>query len=399
VRLETATINRGITACGARRSACARAGRDLRRAHLGPPGVLRLRASCSSGYHQGTNAPSDVLGGVGDVVGVGQRLAKATRSCTPTLSTFGVTATAGQHRDGHDGEEHINEQYGLIDDMVSSGVSGGPCSNTMPSNNAPGLLGAALPGASFPDILVHDHDHRRLRAPGSLISEAAGCSGTRQTRPGRGARRSNAHRPRRRMPELGIELPPCSIRKNGCDASIPGRALPSGTNPKGARCTLQDGNVTCFGRDPKYGVRPPPARQTPACNTIGAFKSAESSARGILDSIEHGGFDYRRSLRSAAHEMDPEVESIAYRIGAVVGRGAIGRNTGHGRRTVPRFDFGPEHSRGRTPVRRAGAAAGAHGTRRHPGPSGAASCRRPMLIRSWKPGFRRFTICRMAPIR
>ncbi|WP_394845919.1 DUF6351 family protein [Pendulispora brunnea] len=327
VRLESATINRGITRIAV-----------LDDPHARGPGAAfdagtwnhrvyyAYGASCGTGYHQGTNGTAEVLGGLGDLLGVGQRLAKGDVVVHSTLSSFGVHCnplvsieTAMMVK------EHVSESYGLIDAMVGSGVSGGALQQFNAINNAPGLLSAALPGATFADILstamtvgdcgllIHYYNGRGWYwdpLKRALVEGHNLLSGT----------------PLNSICQSWVTtFLPVLDAKNGCDGSVPKELrYDPVTNPHGARCTLQDANVNLFGRDPKTGFARRPLDNMGVQYGLDAFNHFVISAAEFLDLNRNiGGYDIDGNYVPTRMKMDPEVEAMTYRIGGVVGHGAM----------------------------------------------------------------------------
>ncbi|WP_394825361.1 DUF6351 family protein [Pendulispora albinea] len=327
VRVESATINRGITRIAVLDDPRARG----REAPFDARGwnhrvYYAFGASCGTGYHQGTNGPGDVLGGIGDLLGLGQRLAKGDVVVHSTLSSYGVHCnplisieTTSMVK------EHIHETYGLIDDMVGAGASGGALQQYNAINNAPGLLSAALPAATFSDIL-------------STAMTVADCGLLMHYYNGRGWYWDPLKRALVEGHNLlsGTQLNsicqswtstflPTLDPKNGCDGSVP-QALRYDpvTNPGGVRCTLQDANVNIFGRDPKTGFARRPLDNTGVQYGLDAFNHYVISAAEFLDLNRYiGGYDIDGKPSPQRMKMDPEVEARSYRIGGVVGRGAM----------------------------------------------------------------------------
>ncbi len=327
VRLETATINRGIARIAV-----------LDDPHARGPSVPFTAAawnrrvyyaygeSCGTGFHQGTNAPSNVLGGIGDLLGLGQRLAKGDVVVHSTLSSYGVHCnplvsieTASMIK------EHINEQYGLIDDLVSAGASGGALQQYNAINNAPGLVSAALPALSFADILstamtVGDcglltHYFAGDGKSWDIVKRAATEGHTLQS-----------STPLNDVCQSWTSTFLANLQPaNGCDSSIPqAMRYDPKMNPQGVRCTLQDANVNIFGRDPATGFARRPLDNTGVQYGLDAFNHHIISADEFLDLNRNiGGFDIDGNYVAQRMKMDPEVEAVSYRIGAVIGRGAL----------------------------------------------------------------------------
>ncbi len=338
VRVESATINRGIARIAVLDDPRARGpAAPFDAASWNHRVYYIFGESCGVGYQQGVNDPGFVLGGVPDpanlsadrlliiFVGATGRLAEGDAVVHSTLSAFGVHCnplisieTAMMIK------EHIHEQYGLVEQMVGTNGSGAALQQYNAANNAPGLLTAALPTASFADILstamtVADcgllkhyyetssldwSDDKRAAVDGHLtaVPYSLGiCQGWVDTFLSR------------------------SDPRRGCDGVVPGeiRYDPE-TNPQGVRCTLQDANVNVYGRDPATGFARRPLDNTGVQYGLDALNQGAISVGEFLD-LNHkvGGFDIDGQYVAERMRMDPEVEAVSYRIGGVIGRGAL----------------------------------------------------------------------------
>jgi len=263
VRVESATINRGIARIAVLDDPHAR-GAD---APFAPTWNRRVYyvfgESCGVGYHQGLNQVGFVLGSFIDnassistdailinLVGIDQRLGQGDVVVHSTLSAFGnhcnpliSIETAMMVK------EHITEQYGLIDAVVGTNGSGAALQQYNAANNAPGLINAAMPTATFADILstamtvgdcgllVHYYEHsaldwndlKRAAVDGHNLLTGTQLNSICQS-------------------WVGNFLPNIDPAE-GCSDAVP-RELryDPANNPGGVRCTLQDGNVNIYGR-------------------------------------------------------------------------------------------------------------------------------------------------------
>ncbi|MGH2727934.1 MAG: DUF6351 family protein, partial [Actinomycetota bacterium] len=293
--------------------------------------------SCGVGYHQGVNLPEYVLGAMplteisadtlfATVVGVTDRLAKGDIAVHSTLSTFGV------HCNGMVSmetammiKEYIIERYGPVQAVIGTNGSGAALQQYNAANNAPGLLDAALPTASFADVvttamtvsdcglLMHYYknsdldwsDQKRAAVNGHNLQSStrvnAICAGWTQA--------------------FLSRIDP----QRGCAGVIPdeNRYDPE-KNPKGVRCTVQDASVNIWGRDPATGFARRPLDNVGIQYGLGALNDATISLGEFLDlNRKIGGFDIDGNYVPRRHEMDAQSEATAYRIGAVIGRGAL----------------------------------------------------------------------------
>ncbi|WP_394830738.1 DUF6351 family protein [Pendulispora rubella] len=336
VRVESSTINRGIARIAVLDDPHARgpqapfdaAGWDHRVYYF-------FGALCGVGYHQGINTPGTVLGvaspgepfDFGALLGVEDRLRQGDAIVHSTLSTFGVQCNALM---GIESAmmvlEHITEKYGIIAATVGSGGSGAAIQQYNAINNAPGLLSGALPVATFVDVwttyttvadcglLTH---YYQTYAPSWDEAKKGAVEG---------------HDPPRSEPRTGIcqswSIPPLQSildPKNGCDPSVPyALRYDPVTNPHGARCTLQDANVNVVGRDPVTGFARRPIDNTGVQYGLDAFNRRRLSAAEFIDLNRRiGGFDIDGHFAPERMVMHPDTESMIYRTGQIIGRGAL----------------------------------------------------------------------------
>lgn len=339
VRVESATINRGIARIAVLDDPHAR-GPD---APFAPTWNRRVYyvfgESCGVGYHQGLNQVGFVLGSFIDnassistdailinLVGIDQRLGQGDVVVHSTLSAFGnhcnpmiSIETAMMVK------EHITEQYGLIDAVVGTNGSGAALQQYNAANNAPGLINAAMPTATFADILstamtvgdcgllVHYYEHsaldwndlKRAAVNGHNLLTGTQLNSICQS-------------------WVGNFLPNIDPAE-GCSDAVP-RELryDPANNPGGVRCTLQDGNVNIYGRDPATGFARRPLDNVGVQYGLQALRDGAISAAEFVDLNRNiGGFDIDGHPAPERMVMAAEVERRSYQIGGVIGRGAL----------------------------------------------------------------------------
>jgi len=336
VRVESTTINRGIARIAVLDDPHARGPESpFDAAGWNHRVYYFFGALCGVGYHQGVNTPGTVLGvaspgepfDFGSLLGVEERLRQGDVIVHSTLSTFGVQCNA---LTGIESAmmvlEHITERYGIITATVGSGGSGAAIQQYNAINNAPGLLSGALPVATLVDVwttittvadcglLTH---YYQAYAPSWDEGKKAAVEG---------------HDPPLNAPRTGIcqswsipELQSILDPKNGCDPSVPyALRYDPVTNPHGARCTLQDANVNVVGRDPVTGFARRPIDNTGVQYGLDAFNRRRISAAEFIDLNRRiGGFDIDGHFAPARMVMHPETESMIYRTGQLIGRGAL----------------------------------------------------------------------------
>ncbi len=156
-------------------------------------------------------------------------------------------------------KEHFSEAYGLPRFTIGAGGSGGAIQQLLIAQNYPGLLDAVAPVIPFPDALSIAGGVADCGLLGRWFGDPAGSA------------RSRADQ---RLAVTGFASPvhlcgvaghlPAQHRPVGGVRRGPGRAgqvYDPVTNPRGARCTLQDSNVNLLGTDRRDGVRAEPSRQ------------------------------------------------------------------------------------------------------------------------------------------
>ncbi len=357
VRVESATINRGIVRIGVLDDPAAR-GPDapFDAVNWSHRVFHAFGESCGVGYQQGVNDPTFVLGGAPDPTTVSadrllinlaggiDRLAKGDAVLHSTLAAFGVHCNPLISAESTMMiKEHITEAYGLVDFYVGTNGSGAALQQYNLGNNFPGVLSAAMPTATFADIVttamtVTDCGLLRHYYANSSLDwndqKQAAVDG---------------HLPAPTLPEdnpSGITNPgicqswtDAFFNRVDPDAACPG-ALPeelrynAETNPGGARCTIQDANVNIFGRDPATGFARRPLDNVGVQYGLEALTNGDISAEEFLDLNRNiGGLDIDGNFVSERHVMDGKTEAVTYRIGGVIGRGALAE--------TPVMDFAP----------------------------------------------------------
>lgn len=339
VRVESATINRGVVRIGVLDDPAARGAESPFDARNWSHRVFHaFGESCGVGYQQGTNDPSIVLGGFPDpttisgdrllinLAGGIDRLAKGDAVVHSTLAAFGVhcnpliSAESTQMI-----KEHISEQYGLVDFYVGTNGSGAALQQYNLSNSFPGVLSAAMPTATFADIVTT----AMTVTDCGLLQHYYGVSELDWNDQKKAA--VNGHNLLSGNEQNAI----CQswtdaffdrvIPDSGCPGALPeAQRYHPQNNPKGARCTIQDANVNIFGRDPKTGFARRPLDNVGIQYGLGALVSGDISAEEFLDLNRRiGGLDIDGRFVPERHVMDAETEAISYRIGGVIGRGVL----------------------------------------------------------------------------
>ena len=181
----------------------------------------------------------------------------------------------------------------------------------------------------------HDGDDgHRLRAAAPATTTRARSTGpTQQKAAVDGHGLLSGHRAQRHLPELDRHVPrPASTRRPAAPCPRELKYDPE-DNPTGVRCTLQDANVNVFGRDPATGFARRPLDNVGVQYGLGALRA------GVIDFAavprpqpRRRRLRHRRPPQAARHAMSSEVAALAYRLGGVIGRGALAETPGARRR-------------------------------------------------------------------
>ncbi|HJR26146.1 MAG TPA: DUF6351 family protein, partial [Acidimicrobiales bacterium] len=336
VRVESRTINRGIARLAVLDDPAAR-GRGTPFEAVAWTGRVyhAFGESCGVGYTQGRNSTETVLGNVDltnvdadnlliNLVGITDRLGKGDITVHSTLTAFGVhcnplisVETLMMVK------EHISEQYGLVDAIVGTNGSGAALQQYNAINNAPGLLAGAMPSATFADIvttamtvtdcgLLHRYydtstlewtDEQRAAVDGHGLLGGNELNGI-----------CNSW-----IDTFLDRLDPTS----GCAVPADRKYHPT-ERPDGVRCTIQDANVNVYGVDPATGFARRPLDNVGVQYGLGALRAGVIDFARFVDLNRRvGGYDIDGNHQATRHEMSSEVAALTYRLGGVIGRGAI----------------------------------------------------------------------------
>jgi hypothetical protein len=342
VRVETSTINRGIARMSVLDDPAAR-GPDapfepaLWNRHV----YYVFGESCGVGYQQGVSDPNIVLGALElaefsadnllvNLVGIADRLGKGDLVVHNTLSAFGnhcnpmISAETTMLT-----KEHIIERYGPVRFVIGTNGSGAALQQYNAANNAPGLISAAMPTASFADILttamtVSDCGLLQNYYENSALdwsqAEQAAVNGH-NLLVGNQINAICASWVDAFLdllnPEVGCGPVPSEDRYRGPDH-------PDGPKLDGVRCTVQDANVNIFGRDAATGYAKRPLDNTGVQYGLETLLNGTISAEEFLDLNRNiGGFSIDGRIVPERMRMDAELARTGYRIGGIIGRGSL----------------------------------------------------------------------------
>lgn len=343
VRVESATINRGVARIGVLDDPHGRgADKPFDAVNWNHRIFQAYGESCGVGFQQGRNDPTIVLGGAPDpttidadrllinLAGGIDRLAKGDAVVHSTLAAFGVhcnplisieTATMIK--------EYISEQYGLVEYMVGTNGSGAALQQYNAVNNAPGLLSAAMPTATFADILTT----AMTVTDCGLLTHYYDSSALDWTEAKRAAVNGHLQGITEPTGEVG-DTSICRswtnaffdvVRPDNCPGGIPEeQRYNAETNPRGVRCSVQEANVNFLGRDPVTGFAMLPLENVGIQYGLAALNNGDISFEEFLDlNSTLGGLDVDGNFVPTRHRMDADLAARVYRIGGIIGRGVM----------------------------------------------------------------------------
>lgn len=331
VRVETATINRGIARIAVLDDPASR-GRD---APFSPSWNQRLTyafgESCGVGYRQGENRAQSVLGGLPGtdvdssnafamIYGLADRLGEGDAVAISTMTTYGVYCNPLVSAETlMMMNEHITEAYGPIERTIGVGASGGALQQYNAANGYPGLLDGAIPVASFTDVTS---TAMTVVDCGLLTAyfERSSISWSDEQRAAVAGHRTS----RICLDWVDLFLPRIDPT-DGCSGEVPREVrYDADTNPDGVRCSLQDAVVNLLGRDPETGFARRPYDNFGVQYGLGALNAGVISPRRFIDlNREVGGYDLDANPIPQRSRMSRKLARRIYRLGGIVGRGPL----------------------------------------------------------------------------
>jgi hypothetical protein len=334
VRVETRTINRGITRIAVLDDPASRGPGVPYRPTAGwnRSAIHQFGESCGTRFGQGVNRPETVLRGAADatvrfdteniggvLVDIPARLAEGYAYVHNTQTVLGVhcnpllsAETMAMVR------EHLVEAYGPIEHLLGLGASGGAIQQYQIIDSYPGLLSVGVPILSFPDVVttamstvdcgllqaVFDADPGRWTdAKQTAVTGFATVQICRDW---------IALFLDRLDPTRSCGLLPEELRYH------------PEHNPGGTRCTVQDNLVNLLGRDPTTGFARLPLDNTGVLYGLEALREGRITPDDfVVLNRSVGGFDHDARRVPARMAMPADLARTLYRAGAVTGRAEL----------------------------------------------------------------------------
>ena len=340
VRVETGTINRGVYQI----AFLHQPGQPLPTPWTSTPGwngrlIYAFDGGCSPGYRQGSSVggtPKRNSGltegpyiGVVDSDNMGARpLADGFAVASNSLNTFGQNCDDRLSAESTMMvKEYFIERFGIPRHTIGIGSSGGSMQQHLIAANFPGLVDGILPAMSFPDAWTFITD----KFDCALLAHAFNTWATTWITAQRAAvAGDNAFQYcGRHGPSWLTRIKPTA---EGCAKVIPPALIYHPvTNPKGARCTLQDHQVNLFGRDPATGFARRPLDNVGMQYGLAALNAGAISVDQFLElNARIGGYDIDGNWVAARTVADPKALTIAYQAGQVTHGSSLG--------SIPIFD-------------------------------------------------------------
>ncbi len=192
-------------------------------------------------------------------------------------------------------KEYFIERYGVPKWTVGNGGSGGAIQQLLITQIYPGLLDGLQPTLAYPDSSLHTADAGLLqhfwRKADPAVWTQVKKTAVEGFTPGTAAAWERSF-----VPVL------TATNKRGCALNDESKIYDPVTNPKGARCTMQEMRANIYGRDPKTGFARKPQDNIGLQYGLAALNSGIISADEFLELNEKiggndidGGFVAQRS--------------------------------------------------------------------------------------------------------
>ena len=345
VRVESSTINRGITRIAVLDDPAGRGPNADFQPNWVNRVLLSYGESCGVGYHQGLNGINSVLGSsvkfindtienqgpdtsavLAPLLGIGDMLGRGYAVIHSTNTTLGVHCN-----DMLSGEttmmlkEHMIEQYGPVERLISAGGSGGAIQQLTTANNFPGLLDGLTPLIQFADVVSTAMSAIDCGLLANYFANADMDWSEQQRAAVSGHIGTN-------ICGDWNDLFTDHVRSDtSCDGSV-SRAEQGiynrETNPDGVRCSLQDATKNLWGiypaGHPEAGKARRPLDNQGLQYGLRALLEGDISAEQFVDLNQQiGGFDIDGFIVDDRMVMEEDVARVVYQTGRVTGRGTL----------------------------------------------------------------------------
>lgn len=337
VRVQSRVINRSITRIAVLDDPHGRGrGRPFAPVSWNHKLLFQFGESCGTGYHQGQNTETAPLGQLSEISGenlagpfldLGGHLGQGWMTAASSLTIFGVHCNPVLSAETLMMiKEHVIDDYGSVDRLVSAGASGGAIQQYTTANQYPGVIDAGVPILSFPDVAT-------------TAMTVGDCLGLRRVFLADPRRWDDARQ--RAVTGLAtaqvcqdwVDLFGDNLKPTSCHSSVPkAQRYDPQRNPRGVRCDIQDSGRNIYGLDPatRLGRRP--------LDNVGVQYGLAALRRGDITgddfvrlNTDVGGFDRDGRPQKARHDMGAATARRLFSIGQVTGRGAL--------RTTPIIDI------------------------------------------------------------
>ncbi len=272
--------------------------------------VYRYGGGCGTTYSQG----SDFAGALDPKL-----LSLGYAVTTSTLNTFQSACNAVLSAEVTlMVKQHFIDTYGNPVFTIGDGGSGGSIQQLQIAQDYPGLLDGLSPELPFPDAI-------------SISAGVSDCTLLNTYYQGAGAALSPAQRAaiNGQATDQTCDLWQASfgqeIKADSCGSTVPAnQVFNAATNPKGVRCTLQDGNINILGTDPATGFAYRPVDNVGVQYGLKALNAGTITVDQFLDlNAGVGGYDANGNVVKARTAGPTQAFANAYAKGAVDEGGAL----------------------------------------------------------------------------
>ncbi len=226
-------------------------------------------------------------------------------------------------------KEHVNEQYGLIENTIGSGCSGGSIMQLVIAGTYPGILDGIQPMCTYPDshttsmevtdcvLLGNYFDSLEFKSLTSGLDETeinekkASIAGHLNEKACMAWSRSFGHSNNPgNFERNGKEVNNCKLPKNW--------VYDAAKNPEGVRCSQPDHEIALWGNEPGEKFARRYADNTGVQYGLKAFADGEIDTEEFVTLNENiGGSDIDRGLTKERMTANKDSVAIAYQIGMV----------------------------------------------------------------------------------